>query len=123
MLDRQFVIGARDRAFQQAPDILNAIRMDVATDVFFDAMVDDLMLCIMVTDPPIGPPIVRDDDFGIWSSMLLNESMQCLPICSVVDLQPDFSASLNHATHDAFVLQIGPLAQAFAAQASANKGF
>ena len=67
------MIGARDGAFQQAPDVLNAVRMDVATDIFFGAVIDDFMLRVMVPYSTIGSPIVRDDDFGIRCCMVFDK--------------------------------------------------
>ena len=123
MLDRQLVIGTRDRALQQAPDVFNAVGMDVATNVFFGAMVDDLMLRIMVPNAPVGLPIIGDDDFGIICRILLDEAMQRLPIRPVDDLQPDFTTSLNHADDYALILQIGPLTTSSSFHFSSDESF
>src|SRR5712692_11052703 len=123
MLDRQLMISARNRPLEQAPDVFNAVRMNVATDILFGLMVDDLMLRIVICNPAIGIVIIRDNDFCIGSRMVINKPMQRLPICSINDLQPILSASLNHADDDALVFHKHSLSTSTPAQASADKSF
>ena len=100
MLDREFVIGTRDRALQQTPDVLNAVRMNVTTDIFFRTMVDDFVFSVGISNPTISSPIVGDDDFRIGCRMIFDEPMQRLPIRSVNNLQSDFAASLDDADYN-----------------------
>ena len=65
MFDRELVISTRDRALEQAPDVLNPVRMNVPTDILFGSMVDDLMLCILVPDPAIGLVVIRDNEWSL----------------------------------------------------------
>ena len=123
MLHGEFVIGTRNRAFQEAPDILDAVRMDVPSDIFFCVMVDNFMLRIVVPDPSVGSPIVGDDDLSIMGRVFLDECVQGLPIRSIDDLQSDFPASLNHANGHGFVLKVGPTAFPVPFQFSSDKGF
>ena len=123
MLDRQLVIGASNRAFQQAPDVLDPVRMHVATDVLFGAMVHDFVLRVMVSNSSIGSPIVGNDDFCIWGCVVLNEIVEGLPIRAVDDLQSNFPASLNHTDHNCLVFKIGPTSQAMPPEFSADKCF
>ena len=83
MLDRQLVIGPCDGALQEAPDILNAVRVNVSTNVLFGAVVDDLMLCVVVSNPTVGLPVIGNDDFSIGRSVVLDKVVQGLSIRSV----------------------------------------
>lgn len=53
MLDRQLVIGTRDRAFQQAPDVLNTVRIDTITNIFIGAVIDNLMLRVGISNASV----------------------------------------------------------------------
>ena len=116
MLDREFMIGTCDGAFQQTPDVLDPIGMNVTPDIFFGAMVDDLMLGVVIADPSISSPIVGDDHFGIKGRVLLDEAVERPPIRPVNHLQSYFSASLNHADDHSFILEIGSASFPFSFQ-------
>ena len=51
MLHANMVVGADDRAFKQAPDALNAVRVNVATHPLFRAVIDALVASVASATP------------------------------------------------------------------------
>jgi hypothetical protein len=94
MLNREFVIGARDRAFQEAPDVFNAVRINIyiSTDVLFVLMGHNLVLHVGIPGTAIGTLIISDNDLGLRSRMLFDKTIQRLSIRPFNHLQSDFAA-------------------------------
>lgn len=123
MLRTDLVIGPDHRPFEQAPDVLNPVRVDIATDPFFLLVIDGLMPRILVGNPLIGRPFVRDNQFGVGRTMLFDELMERFAITRSDLLQPDLPATLGDADDQGFVLHVVPRPASLAAQPAADKGF
>ena len=65
MLGRDFMIRADNRAFEEAPDALYGIGMNIAAHPFLVPVGDCLMPCILVSDATVtGPFIIRMEGYG-----------------------------------------------------------
>ena len=63
MLDAHFMERAYERTLKQAPDTLNAVRMNIAHNPFIFGMPHSLMACVVIGDTDIRPHFIRIDGF------------------------------------------------------------
>ncbi len=54
------MIRTDNRTLKETPHILNGVGMDITTHPFLGTMVDCLMPSIMVSDSPIGKPLISN---------------------------------------------------------------
>jgi len=93
MLCADIVIGTHDGPLEKAPDVLNAVGVDVTTSPFLDAVLDGLVDGILIVYSPVGGPFICIDSFGI--GVLVDELMECLSVVGPDDLQLDLAFSLD----------------------------
>lgn len=100
MLLADFVIGANDGAFQQTPDILDPIGMNITGfDPFLLAVIDALMFRVMVAYTKIRFIFIGNNNFRIRGRMVFDELMEGLPVGILNPLHPNLAVSLNDANH------------------------
>ena len=76
MINRDLMVGPDDGALQETPNVLDGVGMNLASDIFADAVVDRLMASIMVGDAPIRPPIVGVDRLSFGGSSLTDKLVE-----------------------------------------------
>ncbi len=72
------MVGTRNRPLQEAPDVLDGVGVNVATDPFLDVVVDCFMGGVFVGNAKICGPGVGYDPFGLRVSVFANEGMEGL---------------------------------------------
>ena len=106
MLCAEFMVVARYRPFQEAPDVLNGVGMGIFHNIFTLAVRDRLMLSVMVPDTPVRGPVVGVDGLGFVIGGLLNEIVQGLSNEAVDNLESGLAATLDGSNNDAFVAPV-----------------
>ena len=106
MFDRNLMKRTDDRPLQETPDVLYGVGVDVATGVLADGMVDCLVTGVLVSDAPVGSPVVGVDGFGFIMDGFFGESMESLatPVCN--NFEDDFTVPLNGSHDDGLVALI-----------------
>ena len=94
---------ADDRPFQETPDVLYGVGVDVPTRILTDGVIDRLVDGIFVSDAPIGSPVVGMDGFGFVGNGFISESMECLAAPVWNDLEDDFAVTLDGSHHDGLI--------------------
>src|SRR6266536_3543000 len=95
MLDRKLMIGTDDGALEQAPNVLDGIRMNVSANVFADHVIDGFVSGVLVTDTSIAEPTVCVDRLGIIVNVAIDEAVQFLPAPVACDLESNRPATLR----------------------------
>jgi hypothetical protein len=103
MLDADLMVGADHGPLEQAPDVLDGVRVNVAPDPFFGGMIDGDMLCVGVPDALVADPAVRVDRCRSVIYDLVQEAMECSTIPAAYEAEPDLAASLNGSDDDRLV--------------------
>src|SRR5690348_5226115 len=105
------MVRAVNGSLQQTPYVLNAIRMNVAAYPFLHLMIDDFMACVCIRNAFVGLPVVRNNQFCIWSTVQFNKPMQGPPICAFHRLEANLAAPLDHANHNGLIRLIRALTE------------
>jgi len=85
------MIGTDNRSLQEAPDILDRVRMNIATNPFLSAVIDRLMSGVFIPNTVISWPFIRVNSFGIRCGIGMYEIMKCLSV-SVLNRLKDYIA-------------------------------
>ena len=111
MLGAQLMVSPNDRALEQAPDILDVVGVDFASNVLLDAVIDRLMPRVVIRNTLIWRPVIGVDHFRFSGGSGTNEPVKGFTASPVHHLEPDVTISLHSAGNDGFVLPIAvPLA-------------
>lgn len=103
MLRADLMVGTDDGPLEQAPNALDAVGVNVATDPFFLAVINRFVAGVFVCDSAICPPFVRHDARCLGSSFLTDEVVKGFPIVPLLDRQANLPAALDRAEHHRLV--------------------
>src|SRR5438132_10919217 len=95
MFNAHLMIGTDDRAFEQAPNAFNAVRMHVTNNPFLLRVINPLMLSVGILNSPIGGHFVCVDRFRVWRGVIMDKLMQRCLVSVGDNLQPNLSGALN----------------------------
>ncbi len=102
MLCAELMIRPDNRPFEKAPDVLDAVGVELSAHPFFLRMVDGLVVGVEVGDSLVADPLVRDDHLGLRVRMLLDELVQGLSVSSLDYLQANLSPTLDSSNDHSF---------------------
>ena len=94
------MVGTHNRPFQEAPDVLYGVGVHVATDPFFDVVVDGLMGRIFVGNPEVGGPRISHNASGLGVSMVTDEAVKGLASHVADYHHASVPATLDSTCHD-----------------------
>ncbi|KKN75644.1 hypothetical protein LCGC14_0378820 [marine sediment metagenome] len=118
MFDRDLMKRTDDRPLQETPYTLDGVRVNIATDIFFDGVVDRLMPGIFVSNSPVRSPVVGVDSFGFVGNGFLSESVESLASPVWNHLEDNLAFPLDGSNNDGFVALV---AMTFAPNFATNK--
>ena len=95
MLRAQLMIRPDNRPLEEAPDVLNAVGVELSPDVFLFGMIDRLMVGVEVGNALVADPFIRHDHLCLGVGMLLDKLVQGLAVGSLDYLQTDLSPALD----------------------------
>ena len=114
-----FVVGANDRAFKQAPNAFNPVRVNVAINPFLRTVVDRFMARVVVCNAVVSRVFIRVDGWTLIGCLVVNESMERFTICAFHSLQSYRPVTLQCTERNRLVFAV---ATPHAANLSANIG-
>ena len=120
MFQTDFVIRTDDGALQQAPDAFHAVRMHVAVDPFFRAVVDRAVFGVRVANAFVSRMLVRVDRLCLRLGILMNEGVKLFTVHVANHFETDFPMTFHGSNNGHFVL---PVATPDVTALPANVGF
>src|SRR5713226_671230 len=123
MLCTNFMIRTDYRAFQQAPDILNRIGMNIPTHILPAAVINNSVLTVVVCNTFVSWPFIGNNKFRFWMNMAFYKGMKRAAIRAHDLAHSYISAALNNTDHSSFIGKIRTFPTTSAFKFSADKGF
>lgn len=123
MLLADLVIGADDRALEQAPNVLDGIGMGDAAHPLLLLMVDLLVLRVVIANAIIGRPLICADRLGFVVGEFPDEGMQGLAVGSRNLAHANVTAALDNARDDGFIGEVRPFPSAASDVLATDIGF
>lgn len=120
MLDGELVVRANDGAFQEAPDALYGVGVDVPHDPLFLPMIDGGVQRVVVLDALVRFPIVREDRLHLVVYVLFDEGAQLFAAAIPDHSHADLRAALDGSDHEGIATVV---ASSLAALLAADPGF
>src|SRR5690348_14294084 len=109
MLCAHLMIGTNDRSFEERPNALHAVCMNIAAHPLFQAMINGLMLCIFIRYSFISRTLVGHDPFSCWIGGFFDKRMQGFFssfLAAFLDPQPDLTAPLKSTEDHRLVFDV-----------------
>lgn len=103
MLHADVVIRADDRPLEQAPDALDAVRMNVSAHPFLYAVIDALVLRVLIGNTEIGGKLIGVDGFRVGSGVFGNEFVKHFLAGMLDDLKANLAPALHGSDGDSLV--------------------
>src|SRR5439155_2953729 len=97
------VVGADDRALEEAPGALGGVGVNVTPHTFLRGVVDGDVLGVLVADALVANPLVRVDRLSVVGDDLIEKARQRPSVTASRDSQPNLSAPLDSADHSSLV--------------------
>lgn len=119
MLNRNLMVGTDDRPLEKGPNPLDAVSVNVATDILFSRVIDRLVTGVIVANAPVRTPVVGMDGFSIVMDGFTSKGMESLTAPVWNHLEDNLAFPLDGPNDDGLIAFV-PMT--FAPNFATNKG-